>query len=96
MGFQMIKMHLPLSSGVDIDQSSLSLLRADLVFLEAAKHKSEGGGCGGECWWGVSPFFHKDRVRLDGLAGPLWALFLTRSLVYNACVNVPLYKLFGW
>jgi hypothetical protein len=44
MSVRMTKMHLRPSGGADGDRSSPSLLRAGLIFLEAAKHKSEGGG----------------------------------------------------
>jgi hypothetical protein len=88
MGVQMTKMNLPPSGGADGDRSSPSLLRAGLIFLKAAKHKSEGSGCGGECWWGVGPFY-KGRLWMDGLARPLWALCLTGSLFDSSCEKVP-------
>jgi hypothetical protein len=55
MRVQMTKMHLPPRGGADGDRSLPSLLRAGPIFLEAAKHKIEGGRCGGECWWAVVP-----------------------------------------
>jgi hypothetical protein len=59
MGVQMTKMHLLPSGGADGDRSSPSLLRAGPIFLEAAKHKSEGGGSDGECMWGCRSLFIK-------------------------------------
>jgi hypothetical protein len=38
---------------------------------------------------GVLVPFYNGRVRTDGLAGPLWALFLTRSLIGRPCAKVP-------
>jgi hypothetical protein len=42
----------------------------------------------------VSIRFYKGRLQMDGLAGPLWALFLTRSLIYSPCENDPSTKKF--
>jgi hypothetical protein len=56
MDVSMTKIHLPPSDGANEDRSSPSLLQAGPIFLEAAKDKSEGGGCGGEWCWGVGPF----------------------------------------
>jgi hypothetical protein len=38
---------------------------------------------------GCRSLFYKGRLRTDGLAGPLWALCLTRSLIYSSCAKVP-------
>jgi hypothetical protein len=40
--------------------------------------------------------FYKGRVRTDKLAGPLWALFLTRSLIGSPCAKVPYTKNFHY
>jgi hypothetical protein len=42
-------------------------------------------GCAG----GLSVPFYKGRVQTDRLARPLWALFLTRSLIRSQCAKVP-------
>jgi hypothetical protein len=56
MGIQMTKMHLPPSGGADGDRSSPSLLRAGSIFLEATKHKSEGGAMVGSAGGVSVPF----------------------------------------
>jgi hypothetical protein len=48
--------------------------------MEAYKHISEDGGCDGSAGGVLVPFFYKDRVQSDGLAGPLWALFYHTTL----------------